>query len=74
MLFRSATHANGGTIGFTAPDEATVHAFHAAGLANGGTSCENPPGLREGGFGKLNLGYLRDPSGNKLCVTHRVTS
>ena len=41
----AATHANGGTIGFSAPDTATVDAWHAAGLANGG-SCEGPPGQR----------------------------
>jgi len=67
-----ATHANGGTIGFACADEAAVDAWHAAGVANGGTSCEDPPGLREGGFGKLYLAYLRDPDGNKLCGVYRV--
>lgn len=33
----AACHANGGTIGFQAPDAAAVDAFHAAGLANGGS-------------------------------------
>ncbi|OYY90658.1 MAG: glyoxalase [Sphingomonas sp. 28-66-16] len=67
-----ACHANGGTIGFAAASPEQVDAFHAAGVANGGTTCENPPGLRDGGFGKLYLAYLRDPDGNKICAMHRV--
>jgi catechol 2,3-dioxygenase-like lactoylglutathione lyase family enzyme len=68
----AATSANGGTIGFTVKDPATVDAWHAAGVANGGTSIEDPPGVREGGLGKMYLAYLRDPSGNKLCALHRM--
>jgi catechol 2,3-dioxygenase-like lactoylglutathione lyase family enzyme len=67
-----ACHANGGTIGFAARDEAAVKAFHDAGVEAGGTSIEDPPGLREGPFGALHLAYLRDPSGNKICALHRV--
>lgn len=66
-----ATPANGGTIGFLAESLEQVHAFHAAGIANGGTTCEDPPGPRDGAFGVLNLAYLRDPTGNKICVLHR---
>lgn len=66
-----ATPANGSTIGFLAETLEQVHAFHATGIANGGTTCEDPPGPREGSFGILNLGYLRDPTGNKVCVLHR---
>lgn len=40
--------------------------------ANGGTACEDPPGVREVPQGKLHLAYLRDPAGNKLCVLHRA--
>lgn len=66
-----ATHANGGTIGFrmSGPDQAD--AWHAAGVAAGGTPIEDPPGVREASFGKLYLAYLRDPDGNKLCAMHR---
>ena len=67
-----ATAANGGTVGFTVADPASVDAWHAAGVANGGTSCEDPPGVRESGMGKMYLAYLRDPSGNKLCAVHRM--
>jgi catechol 2,3-dioxygenase-like lactoylglutathione lyase family enzyme len=67
-----ASHANGGTLGFLAQSEQQVQAFHAAGVANGGTTCEDPPGYREGPAGKLYLAYLRDPSGNKICALYRV--
>ena len=66
-----ACHANGGTIGFLAESIEQADAFHAAGVANGGTTCEDPPGFREGPGGKLYLSYLRDPAGNKICALHR---
>lgn len=67
-----ATAANGGTIGFTAADTAAADAWHAAGLANGGSDCEEPPGVRDSANGTLYLAYLRDPSGNKICALHRM--
>lgn len=67
-----ACHANGGTIGFTCSSPEQADAWHAAGIANGGTTCEDPPGVREGGMGKMYLAYLRDPDGNKLCAIHRM--
>ncbi|HEV2567788.1 VOC family protein [Sphingomonas sp.] len=66
-----ATHANGGTIGFAMDTPEQADAWHKAGCEAGGTSCEDPPGYREGSFGKLYLAYLRDPDGNKLCGLHR---
>ena len=66
-----ACFANGGTIGFNFDSPEEVDAWHAAGTANGGTSVEDPPGYRDGEFGKLYLAYLRDPDGNKLCGLHR---
>ncbi|MEO8115682.1 MAG: VOC family protein [Phenylobacterium sp.] len=67
-----ATQANGGTIGFACKDTDQADAWHAAGVANGGVSIEDPPGVREGGMGKMYLAYLRDPDGNKLCALHRM--
>jgi catechol 2,3-dioxygenase-like lactoylglutathione lyase family enzyme len=67
-----ACHANGGTVGFAASSPEQVDAWHAAGVANGGKTCEDPPGVRDGGMGKLYLAYLRDPAGNKLCALHRM--
>jgi len=68
----SASCANGMTIGFAAASPAQADAWHAAGLTAGGTSCEDPPGVREGSVGKLYLAYLRDPDGHKLCALHRL--
>lgn len=67
-----ASSANGSTIGFAASSPEQADAWHAAGVANGGTTCEDPPGVREGGMGKLYLAYLRDPDGNKLCALNRM--
>ncbi len=67
-----ATHANGGTIGFAMNGQEEADAWHQAGIENGGTAVEDPPGVREGSFGSLYLAYLRDPDGNKLCALHRI--
>jgi catechol 2,3-dioxygenase-like lactoylglutathione lyase family enzyme len=68
----AACAANGGTVGFAAASTEAADAWHAAGMANGGTTCEEPPGVRDGSTGKLYLAYLRDPAGNKLCALHRM--
>jgi catechol 2,3-dioxygenase-like lactoylglutathione lyase family enzyme len=68
-----ATAANGGTIGFSCATSEQADAWHAAGVANGGATCEDPPGVRDGGMGKMYLAYLRDPDGNKLCAFHRMS-
>ncbi|AHI25256.1 glyoxalase [Komagataeibacter xylinus] len=67
-----ATAANGGTIGLHARSEDAVRKWHAAGVANGGTTCEDPPGIRHYESGDLFLAYLRDPTGNKLCAMYSV--
>ena len=64
-----ATPANGGTIGFLAKTTEIADAWHQAGLDNGGSSCEDAPGMRGE---HMYLAYLRDPTGHKLCVLHRV--
>ena len=69
-----ACHANGGTVGFTTSGPEQADAWHAAGLAAGGTACEDPPGVRSNDFGSLYLAYLRDPDGNKICALHRMAS
>ncbi len=60
-----ATHGNGSTVGFKVESTEQGDAWHAAGVANGGTAIEDPPGLRESG---MCLAYLRDLDGNKLCA------
>jgi catechol 2,3-dioxygenase-like lactoylglutathione lyase family enzyme len=66
------TYANGGTIGFACDSPEQVKAFHDAAVANGGVSCEDPPGVRERPTLQLYLAYVRDPFGNKLCALHRM--
>ena len=59
-----ATPANGGTILFDVDSDEKIAAWHAAGLANGGTS-EGEPEAKPQTGGKFGA-YLRDPDGNKL--------
>ena len=67
----SRQFGNGSTFGFAAKSEAEVNAFHAAGIANGGVTCEDPPGLRTNPAFSYYIAYLRDPSGNKICAMYR---
>lgn len=67
-----ANCGNGSTIGLACDSTEKVDAWHAAGIASGGTAIEDPPGIRDMGF-KLYLAYLRDPAGNKLCAMHMMT-
>lgn len=69
---KPATHANGGTIGFAVSGPEQAEAWHKAGVANGGTAIEDPPGIRHASAGEFYLAYLRDPDGNKLCALHRM--
>lgn len=61
-----ACHANGGTVMFKAGDVDTVNAWYDAGLANGGSDVNGRPG--EGALPGSIMGYLRDPTGNKVAV------
>ena len=69
---KPASHANGGTIGFALSGPEQVQAWHKAGVENGGTSIEDPPGIRQGAAGQMYLAYLRDPDGHKLCALCRM--
>jgi len=70
----SANHGNGMTIGFNASSPEIVNEWHKVGISNGGSVCEEPPGIRTSGERQLYLAYLRDPSGNKICATHFVAN
>jgi len=65
---KPATVPNGGTIGFSMKDAAQTEAWHKAGVASGGTSIEDSPGVRPNG---AYLAYLRDPDGHKLVGVAR---
>ena len=69
---KPATVGNGETFGFACASAEQVQAWHAAGIANGGTTCEDPPGIREGAAGRMYLAYMRDPDGHKLCGLYRL--
>lgn len=56
---------NGTHITFLAPDRAAVDAFHAAALANGGTS-DGEPGLRPDYNETYCAAFVRDPDGYKI--------
>ena len=66
-----ATGANGATIGFVCNSPEQLQAFHDAAIANGGTTAEDPPGVREGSMGTMYLCYFLDPDGHKICGIHR---
>jgi catechol 2,3-dioxygenase-like lactoylglutathione lyase family enzyme len=66
-----AAAANGGTIGFKCSSPEQVQQFHDIAVARGGTTCEDPPGPRDGSLGVMHLAYVRDPDGNKLCAIYR---
>jgi catechol 2,3-dioxygenase-like lactoylglutathione lyase family enzyme len=66
-----ASPGNGCHVAFLAPNRATVRAFYAAALANGGSD-EGPPGLRAHYHPNYYGAYVRDPDGNKIqAVCHR---
>ena len=64
-----ATAGNGSTTGFLAHSTEQVDAAHAAGVAAGGVSIEDAPGWRGTA---MYLAYLRDPDGNKICLTYHA--
>ena len=62
-----ARGGNGIMIAFKGPDKAAVDAAYAAGLEAGGTD-EGAPGPRPEDSTTFYGAYLRDPTGNKICI------
>jgi catechol 2,3-dioxygenase-like lactoylglutathione lyase family enzyme len=61
-------------VAIASPDRATVHAFHAAGLAAGGRD-NGPPGLRPRYHQDYYGAFVLDPDGNNIeAVCHRPAS
>src|SRR5512139_2294070 len=65
-----ASAGNGTMVALRATSWRQVDAFHAAALANGGTS-EGQPGLRLQYNPDFYAAYVRDPDGNKLAAVCR---
>jgi catechol 2,3-dioxygenase-like lactoylglutathione lyase family enzyme len=63
----SATFGNGSMLAFTAKNQDEVKAAYKAGLAAGGSD-EGAPGFRPPEKQEWYGAYLRDPTGNKICV------
>ncbi len=61
-----ACYANGGTVMFKASSKAAAYAWYEAGLSNGGSDVNGPPS--PGVLPNTIMGYLRDPTGNKVAV------
>ena len=64
---KPARAGNGIMISFKTTSQAEVAAAYKAGLAHGGTD-EGAPGPRPADSTSFYGGYLRDPTGNKICV------
>jgi catechol 2,3-dioxygenase-like lactoylglutathione lyase family enzyme len=64
---KPARPANGLMLAFKARSNAEVDAAYAAGIANGGSD-EGKPGYRPPEGKEFYGAYLRDPTGNKICV------
>jgi catechol 2,3-dioxygenase-like lactoylglutathione lyase family enzyme len=63
-------YGTGTHVSFTAPDRETVDAFHAAGLAGGGTD-NGAPGIREEYHPTYYGAFVLDPDGNNVeAVCH----
>lgn len=66
-----ATAGNGSTVEFKCHSLAQVREFHDVAVAHEGTSTEDTAGPRDSNMGAVNLAYVRDPDGNKLCAMQR---
>jgi catechol 2,3-dioxygenase-like lactoylglutathione lyase family enzyme len=62
-----ARPGNGIMLAFKGHSKEEIDAAHAAGMANGGTD-EGGPGFRPPEGKEFYGAYLRDPTGNKICV------
>lgn len=63
--------ANGATIGLRCSSPEQIKELHDVAVANGATSVEDPPGLRDGSMGPMHLCYFLDPDGHKICGLHQ---
>ena len=64
---QKATAGNGSMVAFEARSQTQVRDLHGAALAAGGFD-EGQPGFRASYGPRFFVGYLRDPSGNKVAL------
>jgi catechol 2,3-dioxygenase-like lactoylglutathione lyase family enzyme len=62
-----ARSGNGIMLAFVAPSKDAVDTAYALGIANGGSD-EGAPGFRPPEGKEFYGAYMRDPTGNKICV------
>ena len=67
---KPASFGNGTMFAFTAKNQDEVKKAYAAGLAAGGSD-EGAPGFRPADKQSWYGAYLRDPTGNKVCVFYK---
>jgi catechol 2,3-dioxygenase-like lactoylglutathione lyase family enzyme len=67
---KPARAGNGIMVAFAAKTQDEVKAAYAAGLSTGGSD-EGAPGFRPPDKQTWYGAYLRDPTGNKICVFHK---
>ncbi len=58
-------------VAFSSPDRNGVDAFHAAGLAAGGSD-NGPPGVREHVHANYYAAFVYDPDGNNIEAVHQA--
>ncbi len=64
---KEATGGNGSMLAFLAPSKDAVAAAYEAALQNGGSD-EGAPGPRPADSDSFYGAYMRDPTGNTICV------
>ncbi len=64
---KQATTGNGSMLAFLAPSKDAVEDAYEAALQNGGSD-EGAPGPRPADSTSFYGAYMRDPTGNKICV------
>src|SRR3546814_13298058 len=67
-----ATAGNGCTIGIAMTNPEQADAWHAAGVAAGGTAIEDRPAVRGATGRKIKPANMRARAGNKLCARPRL--
>lgn len=63
---------SGGTMGFACNPSERVDARHAAGIAGAARPARIRPGSARARAARLDLAYLRDQDGKRMCAVQRL--